>query len=225
MSDPLLWLPPLNSHKNYFIRVHASETQIPPSELQFTKIQRPIFVINLSVTAGYSTPDQILDDVDDYGVLPILALNKTLEIDRNPKTLITSLTDDILSADLVPFQLDRCSWDIRYDDNNLPQYVYLVDEEEVYLKLFEFLCNLIENPNNAKHNILGVKLEIQKLVDVLRDEFWSWKSYYIEKKLICPRREEFITRSRRYLEAIKRPRSEIELFEETLSLMMYKPAR
>ncbi|KAG8371309.1 hypothetical protein BUALT_Bualt13G0074300 [Buddleja alternifolia] len=181
--------------------------------MQFTEIQGPIFVIKLKVTVGY---DPIDDDCSYH--LPGLFLNNTLVIDRNPETLNTSLREVLLNENLVPFQLDRCFWELSHDDDGFDSWRYEFlddDEEKLCDRIFKFLCEL-----NANHNILGVTLEIWKDVEVPSDEFWSWISYYREKKLVYSRG----SISLEYGEAIKRPRSEIQLLEEEMSFMAFKSA-
>ncbi|KAG8371306.1 hypothetical protein BUALT_Bualt13G0074000 [Buddleja alternifolia] len=214
MSQPS-WLPPLNSHQNYVVQVQASETLIPPNT-HSTKVRKPAFLIKLTVTVDYY-PEEATNNEDGF---PGFSLDTTLHIDRNPKTLISSLREDVLNENFVPFQLDSCRWRetchrFRF---NPPPWTSLDDGEEISNRIVKYLLKLNRNPDNAKRKILCVNLEIRKAVRVPGEEFRSWMCWYEEQREVNPEFDD------EYEDAISRPRDEIELLEEAMSFLTCKSA-
>lgn len=218
-SSPPSWLPPLNSHNKFEITLHAlqdnSSSLLEVSEKIINrKVVAPKFVsFSLEVHVSFHS-----EDITAKRTFQGLLLHRRFVTSsiQTPALLATEVSDLLMNSNYVPFQLDRVNYsETQIKPNTSMSTALSLTEDAVIARLVDFLQRLISVSTTS---IVGLKLSIQKNIELPKNELNAWISWYDENERVHS--EVF---EDEYERAIKRPRTECELMVEAM-MRNYRPA-
>ncbi|KAL3530304.1 hypothetical protein ACH5RR_009626 [Cinchona calisaya] len=209
------WLPPLNSHDQYFILVRISQSK--EAAYHESHAANSLFLMNLRVFVEF---------ISDARKNKHPSLNRSFSGLSLDVTNFALVCDDVTSASFakekiaetlysfIPFELNKILCFVNHlksndmeEDNSM--FALFGEDTGFVDKIWEFFCSMREKMLNEGKNCLPLELIVQKIVTLPDHELQAWNSWYDEKKR-CD-----LNFERDFQEAISRERTEQELIDES----------